>query len=41
MKIRFDDLALPEEGSLVIFALKDKALTASAEAVQTRRWTAP
>ena len=33
MKIRFDDLALPEDGSLVIFALKDKALTASAEAV--------
>ena len=32
MKIRFDDLALPKDGSLVIFAFKDKALAASAEA---------
>ncbi len=33
MKIRFDDPALPEGGSLVVFALKNKALTASARAV--------
>ncbi len=33
MKIRFSKLELPKDGSLVVFALKDKALSASAQAV--------
>lgn len=33
MKLRFTDLSLPADGSIVVFALKDKALSASAEAV--------
>ncbi len=33
MKIRFSTLELPKDGSLVVFALKDKTLSASAAAV--------
>ena len=33
MKIRFSKLDLPKDGSLVVFALKDKTLSASAQAV--------
>ena len=35
MKIRFSKLELPKDGSLVVFALKDKTLSASADAVDT------